>query len=96
MEAFINFTPKREIPYYTNATRKADSWSVLLKVSMEMICNIFSIEPLKTGDSFTCNFYKICESKNPEHYASYAPIVSDRLNFHLPQFFETAVIVGRQ
>ena len=78
------------------ATRKADSWSVLLKVPMEMICNIFSIEPLKTGDSFTCNFYKICESKNLEHYASYAPIVSDRPNFHLPQFFETAVIVERQ
>ncbi len=129
LEAFFNFTPKRENPYYMNfemnsngamlndigvvgdrksvfetvpwrgsckATRKADSWSVLLKVPMEMICNIFSIEPLKTGDSFTCNFYKICESKSLEHYASYAPIVSERPNFHLPQFFETAIIVGRQ
>jgi hypothetical protein len=94
LEAFINFTPKREIPYYTNATRKADSWSVLLKVPMEMICNIFSIEPLKTGDSFTCNFYKICESKNLEHYASYAPIVSDRRNFHLPQFSRLRLLWG--
>jgi len=75
------------------AFRKGDSWSVLLKIPMEMICNIFHIEPLKAGDYFTCNFYKICESKELEHYASYAPIISDKPNFHLPAFFGRAIIV---
>lgn len=127
LEAFFNFTPLHEIPYYMNfemnsngamlndigfvgdrksvftsvpwrgsceVSHSTEAWSVLLRVPMEMICNIFSIEPLKAGDHFTCNFYKICESKELEHYASYAPIVSEKPNFHLPQFFETAVIVG--
>lgn len=128
LEAFLNFTPKREIPYYINfemnangamlndmgivgdrksvftnvpfrgsckVIREADSWSVLLKIPMVMICNIFGIQPLQSGDYFTCNFYKICESIELEHYASYAPIVSEKPNFHLPQFFETAVIVEK-
>ncbi len=125
LEAFLNFTPQREIPYYINfemnangamlndiggvgdrrsvynstpwraqcsVKRNADSWSVLLKIPMEMICNIFTIGPLKVGDHFTCNFYKICENKELEHYASYAEIVSEKPNFHLPRFFETAII----
>lgn len=54
---------------------------------------ILGIKPLKAGDQFTCNFYKICESKQLEHYASFAPIISDKPNFHLPQFFEAAIIV---
>ena len=126
LEAFFNFTPQREIPFYINfemnsngamlndigtigdrrsvytsipwraqcsAKRSVASWSVLLKIPMEMICNIFAIEPLKVGDQFTCNFYKICETKELEHYASYAAIISDKPNFHLPQFFETAIII---
>lgn len=125
LEAFFNFTPQREIPFYMNfemnangamlndigimgdrrsvydsvpwrakckSKRSADSWSVRLEIPMEMICNIFTIEPFKAGDLFTCNFYKICESKEFEHYASYATIVSEKPNFHLPQFFETAII----
>lgn len=128
LEAFFNFTPEREVPYYINfemnangamlnevgivgdrrsvfgniphqaicqVSRSADSWSVLLQIPMEMICMIFDIEPLKAGDHFTCNFYKICESKELEHYASFAPIISERPNFHLPQFFEKAIIVER-
>lgn len=85
----------KTIPYRGSceAFRRADSWSVLLKIPMDMICYIFGIKPLKAGDQFTCNFYKICESKQLEHYASFAPIISDKPNFHLPQFFETAIIV---
>lgn len=126
LEAFFNFTPLREIPYYMNfemnsdgamlnaigtvgdrksvsvpwrgnckVSRTADSWSVLLKVPMEIICKMFDIEPFKVGDRFTCNFYKICENSELEHYASYAPVISEKPNFHLPQFFETAIIVEK-
>ncbi len=125
LEAFFNFTPESEHPFYINfemnsngamlneigmvgdrksvfktvpwrasckAERRADSWSVLLEIPMEMICKIFDIEPFQAGDQFTCNFYKICGSSDGEHYASYAPIISENPNFHLPHFFETAII----
>ncbi len=74
------------------ATIQEDSWSVLLRIPMELICDLFHIEPLKTGDRLTCNFYKISEDPSIEHYASYAPIVNETPNFHLPEFFGEAII----
>ncbi len=68
------------------------SWSVILKIPMELICTMFDRKPLRQGDSFTCNFYKICETPGLEHYASFSPIISEKPNFHLPEFFETAII----
>jgi len=68
------------------------SWQVILKIPMELICELYQIKPLQQGDSFTCNFYKLCETPGFEHYASYAPIRSEKPNFHLPEFFEKAVI----
>lgn len=70
-----------------------NTWGILLKIPMELIGSLFQIEPLQRGGSFTCNFYKICETPEYEHYGSFAPIISERPNFHLPEFFETAVIV---
>ncbi|ROR27388.1 cellulose/xylan binding protein with CBM9 domain [Mobilisporobacter senegalensis] len=68
-------------------------WQVLLKIPMSLICELYKSEPLKSGDVFSCNFYKISEDPLIEHYASYAPIKSKIPNFHLPVFFDKAVIL---
>lgn len=39
-----------------------------------------------------CNFYKISEDPEIEHYASYSPIGSETPNFHLPVYFAKAVL----
>lgn len=70
-----------------------DSWEVTLKIPMALIQEAYQREPLKSGDLFTCNFYKISEDPSIEHYASYAPIESKTPNFHLPDFFGKAVIL---
>jgi len=75
------------------ATIEKDSWNVLLKIPMELICDLYKREPLNVGDSFTCNFYKISEDPSIEHYASFAPIDSRIPDFHLPQYFAQAIIV---
>jgi hypothetical protein len=72
---------------------KEDSWSVLLKIPMGLIEGFFGREPLQSGDSFTCNFYKVCQKPGQEHYGSFAPINSEKPNFHLPEFFQRAVII---
>jgi len=69
------------------------SWNVLLKIPMELIQDVYGIDAPQKGDIITCNFYKICEDPQFEHYASYAPIVSEKPNFHLPEFFKEAIIV---
>jgi hypothetical protein len=71
---------------------EASSWHVLLKVPMELICSMYESQPLKKGDSFTCNFYKICETSGKEHFGSYAPIDNATPNFHLPEFFAGAIV----
>ncbi len=69
-----------------------DHWTVDLVIPMSLIQELTGIESLKTGECFYCNFYKIAESKEIEHYASYNPIVSENPNFHLPQFFAKAIV----
>ncbi len=74
------------------AKKERDTWSILLKVPMELICDVYKIQPLKPGDQFACNFYKISETPSIEHYGSFAPITYPKPNFHLPQFFANAKI----
>ncbi|MDO4272649.1 MAG: carbohydrate-binding family 9-like protein [Eubacteriales bacterium] len=40
-----------------------------------------------------CNFYKISETPEIEHYASFSEVGSSTPNFHMPQYFARAVIV---
>lgn len=69
-----------------------DSWNVLLEIPMELIYDIYGIDSLGKGDTITCNFFKISEDPQYEHYASYAPIISEKPNFHLPEFFLEGII----
>lgn len=53
------------------------------------------ISKKKSGESGTmlyCNFYKISETPEIEHYGSWNPINSDTPNFHLPSSFGQAVV----
>ncbi|WP_312101703.1 carbohydrate-binding family 9-like protein [Lachnoclostridium sp.] len=70
-----------------------NDWNILLKIPMELICTFNEGRPLKQGDKFAFNCYKISEDPSIEHYASYSPIQNPVPNFHLPQFFAEATIV---
>lgn len=88
---FISYD--KELKAVCEADIKEDSWSVLLKIPTGLIVRFFGGEPLQSGDSFTCNFYKICQTSEQEHYGSFAPVVSEKPNFHLPEFFQRAVVI---
>lgn len=51
-----------------------------------------SAEELKNGSTLRCNFFKLSESPEIEHYASYSPIDYPTPNFHMPEFFADAVV----
>ena len=53
---------------------------------------ITSLEKLKAGQRFYCNFYKISEDDKIQHFGCYSPIESEEPNFHLPICFAKAVI----
>lgn len=75
------------------STIESDKWflEVLFPESyLNEICNFGAI---KEGKEFYCNFYKIAESEEIQHFGSFSPIVSETPNFHLPVCFAKAVIV---
>lgn len=37
-----------------------------------------------------------CETEEYEHYAAYRCVESEQPNFHLPEYFENAVILKRK
>lgn len=72
----------------------SDYWTVSVWISEELIRRYSPITSLGEGSLFYCNFFKISETPEIEHYASAYPIDSPEPNFHLPQFFGTAVITA--
>ena len=50
------------------------------------------MEKLDGETEFYCNFYKIAQTPEIEHYASWSPIDNPTPNFHLPVFFAKAQI----
>lgn len=84
-EVYPEFQCKAEI--------EENQWSVSLRIPVSVLERVCGPLELREGSTFTCNFYKISENKDIEHYAAYAPIDSEIPSFHVPEFFETAEIV---
>lgn len=87
--------------YFSKADYKAfnckarieeDRWSFSLRIPVKVLGRIYGSICLEEGSTFSCNFYKISETKEIEHYASYSPIKSKTPSFHMPEFFAEAVI----
>ena len=70
-----------------------DRWSATMFLPAAVLEQLYGKLELREGTVFTCNFYKICESKENEHYASYEYVESEQPNFHLPEYFAKAQIV---
>ena len=75
------------------ATIESDRWYLEVLFPESYLNQICDFEKVKEGKSFFCNFYKIAESEEIQHFGSYSPIVSETPNFHLPVCFAEAVIV---
>ena len=71
-------------------------WTIRFRIGIDILEKIYGPLHLQAGSTFTCNFYKISEAKEIEHYASYSPIKTTIPSFHLPEFFAMAEIVERQ
>lgn len=69
-----------------------DRWSVSFLIPETFLCNECSVVNLEEAVIY-CNFYKISESKEIEHYGSYSKVESETPNFHLPVCFARAVVV---
>lgn len=90
------FTGEEHGKFECRAERGEEEWCVYLTVPVSVLEKIYGPLELGEGSRFTCNFYKISETKETEHYASYSPILSGVPSFHVPEYFADAVIVKRE
>lgn len=73
-----------------------DRWQVELKIPVAILRKIYGSLNLGAGSKFRCNFYKISETSEIEHYASCFPIKTEVVSFHLPEYFEEMKLVERE
>ena len=69
-----------------------DKWSLEVLFPESYLNQICDFDKVKEGKIFYCNFYKIAESEEIQHFGSFSPIDSPKPNFHLPVCFAQAVI----
>lgn len=69
-----------------------DAWKISVLFPEGFLREIGGSEIGKSGTEFYCNFYKISETPEMEHYASFAKIGSETPNFHLPEYFAKAIV----
>lgn len=86
------FTEEEYAAFDCKAAITENNWMVELKIPLAVLEQIYGSLSLKKGSTFSCNFYKISEDAEIEHYASYSPILTDTPSFHLPEFFAAATL----
>lgn len=86
------FTKEERELFGCRAEIGTDSWQASVRIPLTVLDRIYGPLNLKAGSEFTCNFYKISETKEIEHYASYSRIESEIPSFHLTEYFASARI----
>lgn len=74
------------------STVEEERWSVSFLIPEVFLREECGIEEIGEETRIYCNFYKISESKEVEHYGSFSKIESETPNFHLPLYFAEAVV----
>lgn len=68
------------------------NWQMSFVVPEDFLKEICGWSADGSGNDLYCNFYKISENAEIEHYGSFSKIDSETPNFHLPVCFAKAVL----
>ena len=90
---YRSYFSKEEIEQFQcQAEIAKDRWTADIRIPICVLEHIYGPLTFQAGDVISCNFYKISETKDVEHYAAYAPILSSTPSFHLPEYFASAIL----
>lgn len=87
-----HFTKEELDAFGCTAKVEEKRWSFQMHIPLWVLEEVYGALDMGRGSRFTCNFYKISEAKEIEHYASCFPIRSEIPSFHMPEYFGEAVI----
>lgn len=77
---------------HVKATKGEGFWRVEYMISFEIIEKLFGKTELKSGSVFKGNFYKCGDDTAVPHFGSWAPIGTEKPDFHRPEYFGELVI----
>ncbi|MBR5286059.1 MAG: hypothetical protein IKU30_04095 [Clostridia bacterium] len=75
-----------EIPV-VKATKGETEWTVEVFFTLDFIGKLFGKTEFSRGEVIKGNFYKCGDKTEIPHFGMWAPIDSEKPNFHQPQFF---------
>lgn len=73
-----------------------DAWYMEITVPNQLLQRFLGKRVLSVDDIFYCNFYKVGQTSEIEHYMSYNYIEIDKPNFHMPPYFAKATVIERE
>lgn len=73
----------------------SSTWSVELRIPWDLFL-AYENDMEMMGEEFYFNAYKISEEAHQQHFQSYFEVVSDKPDFHLPEYFGKAVLQKKE
>lgn len=64
------------------------TWTLEYRVPFALFTAYFDCAPPRSGDTWRANFYKCGDATSHPHWGSWAPVETERPNFHQPAFFQ--------
>lgn len=87
----VFFTEEETSAIERKASIQADKWEITLLFPLEILQHYFpDFSPVK-GNRIRLNFFKLAEGEEMTHFASYAPIQTEKPDFHRPEFFAEGI-----
>lgn len=90
----VEITDLKEIEIAHSLPQKIDeeiikpvTWTIEYKIPLSMLQKYSNVTHPGSGSYWRANFYKIAENGANPHWISWSSINSDKIDFHLPQFF---------
>jgi hypothetical protein len=66
---------------------KKITWTISFRIPISMIAKYSKVTQPAKGVSWGANFFKIAEKSSNPHYITWSPVINEKPNFHMPQFF---------
>ena len=67
------------------------NWTIEYRIPFRLFAKYFDIKAPKSGDIWRANFYKCGDKTSHPHWGSWAPVKTEKPNFHTPQFFRPII-----
>ena len=71
--------------------KEPTTWTLEYRIPFSLFEIYFDTRAPQSGDTWRANFYKCGDKTSHPHWGSWAPVNTERPNFHTPEFFQPII-----